>query len=49
MVWFEDARSMSTKLRLIGEYGLHGAGYWNLMRPYPQGWTVLNALYAVEA
>lgn len=49
VVWFEDARSMSTKLRLIGEYGLHGAGYWNLMRPYPQGWTVLNALYAVEA
>ena len=48
VVWFEDARSMSAKLRLIGEYGLHGAGYWNLMRPYPQGWTVLNALYVVE-
>ena len=42
-VWFEDARSMSAKLRLIQEYGLWGAGYWNLMRPYPQGWTVLNA------
>ena len=47
VVWFEDARSMSAKLRLIGEYGLHGAGYWNLMRPYPQGWAVLNALYEV--
>ena len=47
-VWFEDARSMSAKLRLISEYGLHGAGYWNLMRPYPQGWTVLNALYDVR-
>lgn len=46
-VWFEDARSMSAKLRLIGEYGLFGAGYWNLMRPYPQGWAVLNALYEV--
>lgn len=46
-VWFEDARSMAAKLRLIHEYGLHGAGYWNLMRPYPQGWTVLNALYDV--
>lgn len=45
VVWFEDARSMSAKLRLIGEYGLYGAGYWNLMRPYPQGWAVLNALY----
>ncbi len=47
-VWFEDARSMSAKLRLIREYGLWGAGYWNLMRPYPQGWTVLNALYQVR-
>lgn len=47
VVWFEDARSMSAKLRLIRSYGLHGAGYWNLMRPYPQGWTVLNALYNV--
>lgn len=48
VVWFEDARSMSAKLRLIGEYGLYGAGYWNLMRPYPQGWAVLNALYEIE-
>jgi len=47
-VWFEDARSMAAKLRLIREYGLHGAGYWNLMRPYPQGWTLLNALYRVQ-
>ncbi|MBD5161254.1 MAG: LysM peptidoglycan-binding domain-containing protein [Oscillibacter sp.] len=47
VVWFEDARSMSAKLRLISEYGLYGAGYWNLMRPYPQGWAVLNALYGV--
>jgi len=47
VVWFEDARSLSAKLRLIREYGLHGAGYWSLMRPYPQGWTLLNALYEV--
>ena len=46
-VWFEDARSMSAKLRLIARHGLLGAGYWNLMRPYPQGWTLLNALYDV--
>ena len=41
-VWFEDARSISEKLRLIRLYGLHGAGYWNLDRPFPQGWTVLK-------
>ncbi len=47
-VWFEDARSMDAKLRLIAEYRLQGAGYWNLMRAMPQNWTLLNALYEVE-
>ena len=47
-VWFEDARSMDAKLRLIAEYGLQGAGYWNLMRAMPQNWSLLNALYDVE-
>lgn len=47
MVWFEDGRSMEAKLRLVAEYGFHGAGYWNLMRPFPQGWTVLDGLYEV--
>ena len=37
-VWFEDARSIQAKLALIGEYGLIGPGYWNLMRPFPQNW-----------
>ena len=47
-VWFEDARSTEAKLRLVTEYGFHGAGYWNLMRPFPQGWVVLNALFNVR-
>ncbi len=46
-VWFEDARSMDAKLRLIAEYGLKGAGFWNLMRPFSQTWLVLNSLYTV--
>ena len=44
-VWFEDARSTEAKLRLVAEYGFRGAGYWNLMRPFAQGWNVLNSLY----
>ena len=44
-VWFEDARSIRAKLSLISRYGLLGAGYWNLMRPFPQNWLVLNALF----
>lgn len=47
-VWFEDARSLSAKLRLIGEYGFRGAGFWNLMRPFSQTWLVLDALYDLE-
>ena len=46
-VWFEDARSIRAKLELIREYGLFGAGYWNLMRPFPQNWQVLDALYSI--
>lgn len=48
VVWFEDARSMEAKLRLVDEYGLQGVGYWNLMRDMPQNWTLLHALYDVE-
>ena len=47
-VWFEDARSMSAKLRLIAEYGFRGAGFWNLMRPFSQTWLVLDSLYDIE-
>ena len=47
-VWFEDARSMEAKLRLIAEYGFRGAGFWNLMRPFSQTWLVLDALYDIE-
>lgn len=48
VVWFEDVRSMDAKLRLIAQYGLQGAGYWNLMRDMPQNWTLLHALYEIE-
>ena len=47
-VWFEDARSLDAKLRLIAEYGFRGAGFWNLMRPFSQIWQVLDALYQLE-
>lgn len=46
-VWFEDARSIQAKLSLIREYGMDGAGYWNMMRPFPQNWRVLSALYRI--
>lgn len=47
-VWFEDARSMQQKLLLAANNGLWGVGYWNLDRPYPQNWLVLNAMYNIK-
>jgi len=47
-VWFEDARSMDAKFRLIAEYGFAGAGVWNLMRPFSQIWMVLDSLYNID-
>jgi spore germination protein len=47
-VWFEDARSVRAKLALVAEYALRGAGYWNLDRPFPQNWLVLNDMYDIK-
>jgi len=47
-VWFEDGRSIKAKLELIAEYGFLGAGYWNMMRPFQQGWSILNAMYDIR-
>ena len=47
-VWFEDARSIRAKLGLVREYDLNGAGYWNLDRPFPQNWPVLNGEFVVR-
>lgn len=47
-VHFEDARSIAAKLSLIDEYSLFGAGYWNLMRPFPQNWAVLSETFDID-
>ena len=48
VVWFEDARSVDAKLRLVPEYGFLGVSYWNLMRDFPQNWLVLNSLFEID-
>ena len=48
-VWFEDARSIQAKIRLALEYGLHGVGYWNLDRPFPQNWAVLTSAASIAS
>lgn len=48
-VWFEDARSIQAKLNLAFDFGLYGVGYWNLDRPFPQNWVVLNAMANIRS
>lgn len=48
VVWFDDARSMDSKLRLMEEKDLYGGGVWNVMNYFPQLWTVMNSLYSLE-
>jgi spore germination protein len=41
-VWFEDARSIQAKFRLIEELGLRGISYWKLGLKFPQNWLLLE-------
>lgn len=46
-VWFEDARSYQAKFELIKEYGLGGAGYWQLMNFFRANWLLLENMFEV--
>ena len=46
-VWFEDVRSMQAKFELIKEYGLNGAGYWQIMRLFRANWLLLDWLFDI--
>ncbi len=46
-VWFEDARSALAKYRLISQYNLRGVGFWNFMRPFTAGFSLLNYLFTI--
>lgn len=47
VVWFEDVRSLKAKYGLVSEKSLRGCGYWNLMRPFPQNYLLLNGMFNI--
>lgn len=47
VVWFEDVRSLNGKFGLVAENPIRGCGYWNLMRPFPQNYLLLNAMFNI--
>ena len=47
-VWFEDVRSLLAKFNLVGELGLKGIMYWQLMRLYRAGYLLLDGMFRTE-
>ena len=47
-VWFEDVRSISSRLRLMAEKGLRGALWWNLNRENNQSLVAINDLINIK-
>ena len=47
VVWFDDARSMDAKFRLVNEFNLTGVGYWQIMNFFPQSWIIASTLYNI--
>ncbi len=47
IVWFDDARSISEKLKLIDEYDLAGVSYWTVNRCYVPNWLVLQNMFEI--
>jgi len=45
IAWFEDARSIYSRLLLVDKYNLRGISYWTLNNFFPQSFLVQNALY----
>ncbi len=45
VVWFENARSIKAKLGLVDKYSLGGISIWQIMRYFPQLYSILGAEY----
>lgn len=48
VVWFDDARSLTARLRLVEKYNLGGVSYWTINRLFRTLWYTLRALYDVN-
>ncbi len=46
-VWFEDVKSVQGKFSLIQEYGLFGAGYWQLMNFFRANWLLMEEEFVI--
>lgn len=47
VVWFEDARSIDAKSKLVNRKDLGGVSYWTVNKYFPQNWLVLDSLFNI--
>jgi len=48
VVWFDDARSIQARLRLVDIYDLGGVSYWTINQFFPQNWLILKSMYDIR-
>ena len=48
VVWFDDARSIFARLKLIEKYNLGGVSYWTINSYFRPNWVVLDAMYKIN-
>ena len=48
VVWFDDARSISARLKLIEKYDLGGVSYWTINSYFRPNWVVLDSMYKID-
>lgn len=48
VVWFDDARSIEARLKLVKKYNLGGVSYWTINSFFPQNWLILDSMYNVK-
>ena len=48
IVWFIDARTISSLVNLIPKYNLSGTGVWIIMYYFSQIWSIVNPQYEIK-
>lgn len=48
IIWFEDARSIQARYKLVSRFGLRGVSYWVLGNEFPQNWLVLEDMFVIR-
>ncbi len=49
IVWYEDARSVRARLKLVSDYSLAGISIWNINRPYRVLTGLIQSSYIIDS